>query len=258
MRTSIETTSMYEAGGNLLWVNWRPPPAGKADIIAGQQPRWSHVNEVAERYYWEAAMVGGSGGRLRIAFPVSLLLHAESLGDLQGDAGFAGSLVMLVGHVWVWGWVVGMHTAIQTGNTALIRALWESALTVTLHVRVGMTDIAKAAVTIAESELRKTQDRIAGDSFVSFATKCCLIIDESPNKTAAKGKVLSELGVTYGGSAVTKAMLTAVLYFSDRFDHRAIELFRNIEYKHGREVMTGANSKLSRLGGLCSTVVWTA
>ena len=116
-----------------------------------------------------------------------------------------------------------------------------------------MTDIAKAAVTVAESELRKTQDRIAGDSFVSFATKCCLIIDESPNKTAAKGKVLSDLGVTYGGPAVTKAMLTAVLYFTDRFDSRAIDLFRNIEFKHGREVMTGAYSKLSRLGGLCGS-----
>ena len=75
---------MYEAGGNLLWVSWRPPPAGKAEIIAGQQPRWSQVNEVAERCFSEAAMVGGSGGRQRIVFPVSLLLHAELLGGFAG------------------------------------------------------------------------------------------------------------------------------------------------------------------------------
>ena len=117
-----------------------------------------------------------------------------------------------------------------------------------------MTDTAKAAATIAESELRKTQDRIAGDSFVSFAVKCCLIFEEATHRAASKGKLLAELGVMYGGATVSRAMLTVILYFTDRFDSRAIDIFRNIEYKHGRDVISGAYSKLSRLGALCGTL----
>jgi len=62
------------------------------------------------------------------------------------------------------------------------------------------------------------------------------------------------MGVTYSGTAVTKAMLTTILYFVDRFDAHAIELFRAIEFKHGREVLTAAYSKLSRLGALAGAV----
>jgi hypothetical protein len=40
-RTAVETTSMYEVGGNLFWVSWRSPAAGEAEIIASMPPRWS-------------------------------------------------------------------------------------------------------------------------------------------------------------------------------------------------------------------------
>jgi hypothetical protein len=214
-----------------------------------------YTKEVAERYFSQAAMVvSGAGGRRRIVFPVPILVHAESLDVAMKTAGSACSMTMLAGHVWVWGWVVGLHTAMKNDNTALVRALWEAALTETLQLRIRMTDTAKAAATIAESELRKTQDRIAGDSFVSFAVKCCLIFEEASHRAASKGKLLAELGVMYGGATVSRAMLTVILYFTDRFDSRAIDIFRSIEYKHGRDVISGAYSKLSRLGALCGTL----
>ena len=101
MKTSLESTSMYEAGGNLVWVDWRPPPVGgKAENIAGMAPRWSQVKEVAERYFSQAAMVvSGAGGRRRIVFPVRILVHAESLEVAMNSAGSACSMAMLVGHV---------------------------------------------------------------------------------------------------------------------------------------------------------------
>ena len=126
-------------------------------------------------------------------------------------------------------------------------------MTVTVHLRAGMTDSAKAAATIAESELPKVQDSLATDSFVAFARKCWIIFNEA-GKGANKLKLLTGLGVTYGGATVTKAMLTAILYFGDRFDGQAGELLQEIEFRHGREVLTGAYSKLSRLGALASSV----
>ena len=90
-------------------------------------------------------------------------------------------------------------------------------MTVTLQLRIRMTDTAKAAATIAESELRKTQDRIAGDSFVSFAVKCCLIFEEATHRAASKGKLLAELGVMHAGAAVSRTMLTVIIWL-DRSD----------------------------------------
>ena len=247
-KIAVTTTSMYEAGGNLFWVNWRAP-TGKNAVIAGSAPRWAQVQEVADRYFCEAAQVGIL--RRRIVFPTTLLVHASSLDTVINASDFADSLEMLVGHLWVWGWVYGVHKAMQQNNVVLVRMLWEAALTVTLHLKTGMTDAAKAATTIAESELRKAQDRLMSDSFVAFAGKCWVIIDEdekSPNKS--KMQLLNDRNCTYGGSAVTKGMLSTISYFRDRFDANAIEVMLDIEFKFGRDVLTGAASKLSRLGAI--------
>ena len=37
-KIAVTTTSMYEAGGNLFWVNWRAPTGINA-VIAGSAPR---------------------------------------------------------------------------------------------------------------------------------------------------------------------------------------------------------------------------
>jgi len=101
---------MYEAGGNLFWVNWRRP-VGVNEVIAGTQPRWSHVEEIAARYFSQDAVVRGPGGRQRIVFPAPLLVHAESLDNVRGGT-FDGTLTLLTGHVWVWAWAVGVAKAV--------------------------------------------------------------------------------------------------------------------------------------------------
>lgn len=246
--TALQSTSMYEAGGNLFWVNWRRP-SGQNEAIAGTQPRWSQVEEIATRFFSRESLVGGAGVRQRIVFPVPLLVHAPSLDNARGST-FEGSLEMLTGHIWVWGWARGLAGALTINDTTLVRALWEAALTVTLHLRVDMTPAAQAAATIADSELQKLRDRLAADSFLAFARKCWVIFGSEATTVGSKTNTLKALGVTYGGAAVTKTMLTAILHLGDRFSDKAVGILQEIEYKHGREVLTLAYTKLGRLGQL--------
>lgn len=247
---SVETTSMYEAGGNVFWVNWHPLQ-GAPRAIAGDPPRWSSVQELTTKYFTAAAFID-SGSRHRLVFPAPLLVHAKSLDQVKCEH-FDSSLELLSGHVFVYAWALGMQHAMVNSDASLIRALWEAALTVTLTLRVGLTNAQKASVTIAESELRKVHERLASDSFASFAGKCWVIFEEAP-ANANKGKLLASHRVTFGGSPVTKAMLTAVLYFGDRFKEAAVAILRDIEHAFGRDVLSGGYSKLARIGALAGTV----
>ena len=210
--TALQTTGMHEAGGNLFWINWRPP-TGVGSIIAGASPRWAQVKEVADRYFSESALQSVGGARQRIVFPVTLMVHATSLGDVATTTDFASSMDLLVGHVFVWGWMLGMLRALIHHDGPLARALWESALTVTLHMRVALTDANKAALSISESELRKSAAGLLTDSFVGFAAKCAVIFDADP-KATNKAKLLAAHNVKYAGAEPTKSMLTVIFCIS--------------------------------------------
>ncbi len=252
-QASVTTTGMYEAGGNIFWVSWRRP-TGESEAISGAPPRWSHVVEVATRWFSRDALVpGGPGERQRLVFPVPLLVHAKSLDNIGTP--FPASLEMLSGHLWVWAWARGMMTAITTHDTNMVRALLEAALTATIHLKVGMSMAAQAAATIVDSELNKTKDKLSSDSFLAFARKCWVIFshaDTAGKVATAGGKstLLKTLGVTYGGSPVGKSMLTAILHLSERFSKKALAIMAEIEYAHGREVLTLHYTKLGRLGTL--------
>jgi len=255
--TALRTTGMYEAGGNLFWLDWRRP-SGTGSAIAGSPPRWSHLKEIADKWFTRENLVGGSGGtRMRIVFPVPLIVHAESLDKVKGTA-FPGSLELLTGHIWVWGWACGLAAAQLTADMTLVTALWEAALTVTLHLRVGMSLAEKAAATIADSELNKARDRLSSDSFLAFARKCWVIfgaaaggMDASATTAAgSKSGLLKTHGVKYCGTPVGKTMLTAILQLKERFSEQGLYILEDIEYKHGREVLTAAYTKLGRLGTL--------
>ena len=261
--TAVKTTGMYEAGGNLFWLSWFRP-SGTCSAIAGSPPRWSHVKEIADKWFTRENMVGGSGGtRVRIVFPVPLIVHAESLDKVNGTT-FPGSLELLTGHIWVWGWACGFASAVRATDMALVTALVEAALTVTLHLRVGMSLAEKAAATIADSELNKARDRLSSDSFLAFARKCWVIFGAAAGGTDAastlattavsKSSLLKTHGVKYCGTPVGKTMLSAIIGLRERFSDQGLSILEDIEYNHGREVLTAAYTKLGRL---CQLVAGT-
>ncbi len=252
--TSLHSTGMYEASGNILWCSPHPEQRGDAQVIAGDPPTWPQVEEFAEAHFSAEAFQESdttAGKARRITFPTPLVVHVARVEDAR-HASFASTLPVLSGHVYIYAWYWSMFKAINAEqDCTLLAALWQAGLTVTLHCRVGMSMNAQAILSIALSETRKAQARLQSDSFMAFAYKALLALRDTP--MTDKVKAFTNTGVRFNGSAVSKAMLSGILIFEDKVTERAAETLRSIERKFGREVLTAGYGKLVRVSGLCTS-----
>ena len=251
-KTSLESTGMFEAAGNVLWVCPYPPTDDGGKNIAGEVRGWSDVTEIAETCFsadaYQTTHAASQGSVARITFPVMLALYAANVPHVLLDA-FPSSLALLTGHVYVYAWYWAVFGAINTNNYGLIAALWQAGLSVTIHCRVGMTESERAVLSIAMSESRKASARLS-DGFMGFALKALLIVKQS--SATSKLAVLNQLGVRFNGSPVSKAMLTGILIFDDKMTPASKQALVNIEEKFGKEPLTSGYVKISRISGVCS------
>lgn len=155
--TALETTNMYEAGGNVMWLNPFPESAD-AQVIAGDPPSWSQVVEIQELHFNLSAVAAPHGKTFQHIFPIAIPVDVSSLDVVRGRTSFPGSLSIITGHVYLYAWFFGMWQALQAGNMAAVASLWRAGLTVTIHVRAGLTEVELAVLSILQSEQRKGQD----------------------------------------------------------------------------------------------------
>ena len=124
-KTSVQSTGMYEAAGNLLWLNPVPPTDGDEQIIAGDPLYWPTVKEAANRYFGTHADQRGhppaaSQGKIaRLMFPSVLHVHVESLDEVE-RAAFHTNLRLLSGHLQVAAWYWAVYCAIEDGDRGRI------------------------------------------------------------------------------------------------------------------------------------------
>jgi hypothetical protein len=177
---ALATTAMYEAAGNLIWCN--PFLANEDDeVLAGDPVLWSQVREVAESHFKVAvtsikelasspakgtahaetrgkALAETQGPDVtRIVFPITLPVHGTEINKAKNPS-LKSCLHVLSGHVYIYGWYLAMHDALDAGSPQDVLALWQCCLTTTLHVRVGLTLTELAVLSIQQSEGRKTMD----------------------------------------------------------------------------------------------------
>ena len=260
-KDSLLSTGMYEASGNLLWCNPFAPTDGPGQIIAGDPPTWIDVVEAADGFFGLDAAhkvslpskSDESGFSVaRIIFPASLVVHVDSVDKTQRLA-FKRDLRVLTGHVYAAAWYLAMHRclpAASQGDIQWFAALWQCALTVTIHCRVGMNDAEQAALSISLSETRKLQARLQSDSFMAFAYKALLVAKESA--AYSKMKVLNQQGIRFNNAVVNKSMMTGILLFEDKITPQCLKVLRAIEKKFGKEVITNGYSKLTRVVQICT------
>ena len=256
-KVALITTGMFEASGNLLWCCPYPPVSGNAAIIAGEPPSWKDLEDIVSQHFTvEAAQpchpAATQGGQvIRLTFPTSVAVHVDKTEETQRGA-FNGELRVVTGHAYLAAWYVAMFRAIPVasrGDTTLFGSLWQCALTVTLHCRVGLTEAELAVLSIALSETRKTQAKLQADSFLGFAKKALLVCRSSP--AASKTKMLNQMGVKFNNSEISKSMMTGILLFEDKISEQSLKILRAIERKHGKEVLTSGYHKLTRLAAVC-------
>jgi hypothetical protein len=121
-KTSLESTGMFEAAGNVLWVCPYPPTDDGGKIIAGEVGGWSDVTEIAETCFsaeaYQTTHATSQGSVAHITFPVLLAVYAEKVTHVLINA-FPSSLALLTGHVYVYAWYWAMFEAINNKNYGL-------------------------------------------------------------------------------------------------------------------------------------------
>ena len=184
---TLEQTGMYEASANLLWLN--PfPVSTTAQHISGDPPQWKTVCDAADKFMTleagEERSLASSQGALghkiaRLLFPITVPARCDRAAD-GGSTRVLGNFDVVSGHVYVWAWYLSMHSAMVRRDAPLVVALWQMALTTSVHLRHGLTESQQAVWSISHAEQARFADGVMGDTFPAFALKCLAVLEVTP------------------------------------------------------------------------------
>jgi hypothetical protein len=246
--SSMATTGMYEASGNVAWI--KPFCDSEADqVIAGDPPTWAQVKEMAEANFALKAshsQIAWRGHELhRLIFPCTCYVFLKDKEFALDTLVFNYSLNLLTGHVYVFAWWWAVYEAVRSQHLSWIASLWQAGLTVTIHLR-GVLDVRSLVqLSCVQSEVHKAAERMLSDSFPAFAMKALQIIGDTPD--SGRLKSLNDLNIKYKNSQVNRSMLQAILLFEEKICCKGRAVLRDIERLAGRETLTAAYTKLLRL-----------
>ena len=152
-KMSLEVNGMYEAAGNLTWCDPLPPISGNDQYIAGDPPTWAEIKQAADDLFGEhqvkMSFAASQGKAERIIFPTMLPVHVDSMAQAtNASCNFNETLKTVSGHVYVAAWYVAVYDALNAGRWKHRAMLWQAALTVTLHCRVGLDTTQLATLSI--------------------------------------------------------------------------------------------------------------
>ena len=174
---SLEQTGMYEAVASLLWLS--PFPMTKtAQHIAGDPPQWPSLLQAVDKLMTleaaqERSLASPQGASpkksktARLHFPFTVPAHCLQAAD-GGATRVLGNLDMVAGHVYVWAWYLGMHKAMVARDVPLVAALWQMALTTSVHLRHGLSESKQAVWSISHAEQARSAEGVMSDTFPIF------------------------------------------------------------------------------------------
>ena len=252
---SAQGTGMYEAGGNLTWLD---PVLGSAPEVARSEPAWSLVHQYSIQYFSIASAVPGASRRGRLIFPLSPMeAYVKEIGDL-----FAGGsvnkgksmperLVLVTGHAMLYAWWVAMARAVLAADTGHVIRLWECALTCTIRASVQANPAELNILSIQASEQFSTFEGMC-DTFLLWARKIDIIAKD--NKLTGSAQKLAEefskRGVRYNGSTANKGMILAAQSLLSLDSCGVSQVLMDLEVEYGRDLLSTSYNKLSRLASL--------
>ena len=235
--TSCQNTGMYEAGGNLLWID--PEVAVENTEIPSEDPAWHAVCRMAQSM--SEPMVQENGQK-RIRFPVVLSCARRSGMVGMDDSSYpsGGALVMLGGHGVLWSWYVAMAQALQNSDPDLIKMLYECALTTTLCMWTTTESKIRALESLRLSENIRTVGLLSVDNFVLFAKKIWYMMGtEKPDL-----KKLVSQDVRFHGGLVNTTMLRVITSLKPFLTPEIEGLLSTLDREFGMEVLTASYNKI--------------
>ena len=240
-KVAIDNTDMYEAGGSLMWLD--PGFVGEFVSLLHAEPAWSVVGNYQKEFFSREAC----NGRGRLLFPC--VLEAYSVDEGRDWSKMPLSLCLLGGQAIVFAWYVAAARAMLASDDALLRELWQAALTCTIQLQ-RTTSVSKLALPALELSERYVGFADMADTFPHWGTKIQRIIDNIDGVKKLSSQVvanhLRDMGVRFRGTPVTKAMILSVGHVHELFDESSFTTLRQIEKEFGRDVLSTNYTKLSR------------
>ena len=235
---AIANTGMYEAGGSLMWLD--PGFVGEYVALLHAEPAWSVVGHYQKEFFSQKACAGGG----RLVFPC--VLEAYSVDDSRDWSTMPSSLCLLGGQAIVFAWYVAAARAMLASDDALLRELWQAALTCTIQVK-RTTSESQLALSAMELSERYAAFADMSDSFPHWARKVQqIIISDKMNKLSSQvvANQLRDMGVRYRGTPATKGMILSVGHVHELFDESSLATLRQIDKEFGRDLLSTTYTKL--------------
>lgn len=239
---ALRTTNMYQAGGNLFWVNFAPGALCPAPKIS-----WAQVRELQASFFEAVGGKATLSKEGRLVFPATLQVYIQDFGIMNTAAGAGDTtLPLLGGHGLVMAWWAAMLDALRAGQAASgrVAVLWQCALTTTIQVRLEPEPSRIMALSVLASESLAQSAKHLTDNFLVFCEK---LRATAIKVEAAQLDAFKQLGMRYNGAPVNKTMLQAAGLVLTRLSPQCLAVLSDIEFSQGREVLTGAYNKIMRV-----------
>ncbi len=255
--SSVQSTSLYEAGCNVFWFDPGLVPRKQLPVAPSN---WATVNSIASTLFSKDGLSFGGvtpSSLRRLVFPTVIPAFVDDLKTLE-RAWFPGTLQATCGHVVLHAWYLSVHHALNEGAQSWLLELWQAGLTATARVRLLPAGDMRLALIDAMhfSETAKLQEKIFADTFADFADKLLEFISkekQDPDVAQSKKTVdaivknLSGKGVRFGGAPLNKTMYGAAQQVVATFDADCRRLIKLIDWNHGTDVLGSSYNKCSRL-----------
>jgi hypothetical protein len=261
--TSVETTSMYEAGGNLLWADMNLGAASRnSEHVINEEPSMQQVIDYAEQFF---TLKGGGVSpsmQLSLVYPDVLETVVADVNALfSGGAPSAGKTLpskvnLVAGHPLLFAWYWSAGLALRDNDLVRVRALWQCALSCTIRVRLSSDPKELIVATMQISEKYTGFQKGMTDNFVTWSKKVMKIAE--PNASAAKvATALASKSISYAGAKTSKQMILAAQTITANLDETCYADLRMLEREFGRDILTAGYIKLPKLIQTCKGMLDT-
>ena len=238
-KVAIANTGMYEAGGSLMWLD--PGFVGEFVSLLHAEPSWSAVVKYQKEFFRQKP----SADKGRLQFPC--VLEAYSVDESRDWGVMPSHLCLLGGQAIVFAWYVAAARAMIASDDAMLRELWQAALTCTIQLRYT-TSVSQLAVSAMELSERYVALADMSDTFTQFAAKIQKVIDNTDGMKKQSSQVvanqLRDMNIRYRGTPVTKGMILSVGHVHELFDESSLATLRQIENEFGRDLLSTNYTKL--------------
>ena len=180
---SLQDSGIYEASGNILWVD--PEVQGDSFSLPGEDPSWQWLGEYSDQGFRVFVPSGSTAStrKARIRFPIVLQTahgantgRASSVGvSVLKEDSYPKHLRPVGCHAHIWAWYVAVFQALEQDQLDRVVMLYECGLTVTIAMTVNRGESELALDSIRMSEQVRAETKILVDSFITFYHKVKLI-----------------------------------------------------------------------------------